>query len=68
MGRSEKSNFSVSMTENINTSSPHRCLVFLEEQAIFQKYQEENKLKIEAQQILLENIRRQIDILKTNCL
>lgn len=56
------------MTENINTSSPHRCLVFLEEQAIFQKYQEENKLKIEAQQILLENIRRQIDILKTNCL
>ena len=55
------------MTDNINTSS-HRCLVFLEEQAIFQKYQEENQLKIEAQQILLENIRRQIDILKTNCL
>ena len=42
-----------------------RCKVFLEDQSMFLKNEQDNEIKIEAQKGLIENLRRQIDILKS---
>jgi len=43
-------------------------LVYLEERAIIKQNENQNQHKIEAQKKLIENLRKQIDFLKSNCL